>query len=927
MKKQLLLLTLGLAGLFSAQAAEEHYLPRTSWTVTPCSWINDIAPSGPVSCMIDDNLETYWHSNWSSDATDGYHWFTIDLGSEQTIDGFDYWRRQGSGNGNFKAGKVYVSNTAFSFSNHDAAKTYAENAENVPVGDFTFTYDADADGKRRCAFSSPVTGRYVLVYISEVTVSPSGTKDACCAEFKIYSTAEVTQEAVIAMYNEGIAAKKTMAENLSVLKAAVGGVAVPDVAAPADLTAANLDAKISEANTSLQNYINLYNDKQVSIKAGIRRQNSPYLAAVLTGTGVKFNTIPAVTPDAVWSIIVKDNGINLYNRNTGYYIGTNNGAQGAGSAQLLVPGVILDSYVKFAKGATNQLLNIDSNSSDLTDWHVADDSGSCWAVEAADYDYAEPQLSTDTEQHYYRIVSARWMAQHASPSMAVNGENQAGNGIGERNSRALASIPGVYWRIEDAGDGAVKLVNLTGYKMSNNNGIMTEEGSPLYLVKQTDAQFKGKTCYGITKSSDASAYEYYDAVANSGNGVFCWTPTTDGVGNGNNGSLWYFIMATDAEIETATAAYLTGVKSHTSMPKLDAELAALMGEEFMQSINENYFTDDNFLTIADANAAKVAGPDKVAAIKTAVEGAVGSKLTAGYMIKNRNSSYTNCFLTAGLNTPEEGEPCYQTTPTAATNDLNAIWSFEQKDGGYIIRSANSGMALARIDEMSKPILLTQEGLTYTIGYNPIVPGFNFTLMPQTESDTDMHYFALHQGSNTLVCKWEAQNVAGSHWSINPLNEATVEVKQGEGEGAGHVITLGEGVTVNDHATAAELVLTITKKAGTDASESEVVTAAVEPVDGVYTIKASEFIDNNNLSNLAEGEYELVAPAGYFLVNGASAGAVNYSFSVAQDGSTTGVDEISVAAPAVDVIYDLQGRRVSKASKGLYIINGKKVLVK
>jgi len=874
--------------------------------------------------MIDDNLETYWHSNWSSDATDGYHWFTIDLGSEQTIDGFDYWRRQGSGNGNFKAGKVYVSNTAFSFSNHDAAKTYAENAENVPVGDFTFTYDADADGKRRCAFSSPVTGRYVLVYISEVSVSNSGTKDACCAEFKIYSTAELTQEAVIAMYNDGIAAKKALAENLSVLKAAVGGVAVPDVVAPADLTAANLDAKISEANTSLQNYINLYNDKQVSIKPDIRRQNSPYLAAVLTGTGVKFNTIPEVTPDAVWSIIVKDNGINLYNRNTGYYIGTNNGAQGAGSAQLLVPGVILDSYVKFAKGATNQLLNIDSNSSDLTDWHVADDSGSCWAVEAADYDYAEPQLSTDTEQHYYRIVSARWMAQHASPSMAVQGENQDGNGIGERNSRALASIPGVYWRIEDAGDGAVKLVNLTGYKMSNNNGIMTEEGSPLYLVKQTDAQFKGTTCYGITKNSDFTASEYYDVYRGNGEGRHVWTPTGDGVGNGDNGSLWYFILASDEEITNATAAYIEGVKGRASMPKADAELAALMGEEFMQTISENYFTEEELQTVAGVNAAKVSGPAKAEAVKAAVDAAVGAKLAESYIIKNRNSSYTNCFLTAGLN--DDGVT-YQTTPTAATNDLNAIWSFEQKDGGYIIRSANSGMALARIDEMSKPILLTQEGLTYTIGYNPIVPGFNFTLMPQTESDTDMRYYALHQSNNNLVCKWEAQNVAGSHWSINPLNEATVEVKQGEGEGAGHVITLGEGVTVNDHETAAELLLTITKKAGTDASEREVVTAAVEPVDGVYTIKASEFIDNNNLSNLAEGEYELVAPAGYFLVNGASAGAVNYSFSVAQDGSTTGVDEISVAAPAVDVIYDLQGRRVSKASKGLYIINGKKVLVK
>ncbi len=928
MKKQLLLLTLGLAGLFSAQAAEEYYLLRTNWAITPCSWINDIAPSGPVSCMIDDNLATYWHSNWSSDATDGYHWFIVDLGSEQSIDGFDYWRRQNSGNGNIKAGKVYVSNTAFSFPTHGDAKTYAENAENVPVGEFAFTYDEDPDGKRRCAFGSPVTGRYVFVYISEVSVSNSGTKDACCAEFKIYSTAEVTQEELIASYNDAIAAKKSMAEGFAKFSAVVGGEGVPDVSAPADLTVQNLEEKISAANTALQNYINQYNDKQVTIKAGIRRQESPYLAAVVTGTGVKYNTIPAVTPDAVWTIFVKDNGINLYNRHTGFYIGTNNGAQAsANSAQLLVPGVILDSYVKFAKGTTTQLLNIDSYSNELTSWASDTDEGSTWVVEAADYDYAEPQLSTETEQHYYRIVSARWMYNHASPSMGVNGENRDGSGIGELNSRATASIPGIYWRIEDAGNGAVNLVNLTGYKLSynaDNQGVMAAEGTPLYLVKQTDAQFDGKTCYGITRNSAVSEYDYYDAAGDSGVGTFCWTPTVEGRGNGNNGSLWYFIPASDSEIEAATTAYINGVKTRFQAPVADAELAALMGEEFMQSISENYFAD--LTTVAGVNAAKASGSGsaKVAAIKTAVEEAVGSKLTAGYMIKNRNSNYTNCFLTAGLN--EDGVT-YQTTPTAAANDLNAIWSFEQKDGGYIIRSVNSNVALARIDEQSKPVLLTQDGLTYAIGYNPVVPGFNFTLMPQTESDTDMSLYALHQSHNELVCKWEAKNILGSHWSINPLNEATIEVQQGEGEGAGHVIALGEGVTVNDHETAAELVLTVTKKAGTGTQEGEIATAAVEPVDGVYSIKASEFVDNNNLSNLEEGEYELAAPAGYFLVNGASAGAVKTTFSVLSDGTTLGIDEVSAAAPAATEIYDLQGRRVNKVARGLYIINGKKVMVK
>ena len=45
----------------------------------------------------------------------------------------------------------------------------------------------------------------------------------------------------------------------------------------------------------------------------------------------------------------------------------------------------------------------------------------------------------------------------------------------------------------------------------------------------------------------------------------------------------------------------------------------------------------------------------------------------------------------------------------------------------------------------------------------------------------------------------------------------------------------------------------------------------------------------------------------------------------ESGESTGVENINVQESAV--IYDLLGRRVEKMEKGLYIVNGKKVLVK
>ncbi len=48
---------------------------------------------------------------------------------------------------------------------------------------------------------------------------------------------------------------------------------------------------------------------------------------------------------------------------------------------------------------------------------------------------------------------------------------------------------------------------------------------------------------------------------------------------------------------------------------------------------------------------------------------------------------------------------------------------------------------------------------------------------------------------------------------------------------------------------------------------------------------------------------------------------------AKDAETTGIESIEASIVKADAIYDLQGRKVAKAAKGLYIVNGKKVLVK
>ena len=57
------------------------------------------------------------------------------------------------------------------------------------------------------------------------------------------------------------------------------------------------------------------------------------------------------------------------------------------------------------------------------------------------------------------------------------------------------------------------------------------------------------------------------------------------------------------------------------------------------------------------------------------------------------------------------------------------------------------------------------------------------------------------------------------------------------------------------------------------------------------------------------------------------------FVIGEDGNTTGIDVITINGIDIngtkvdDSVYDLMGRKVSKPAKGIYIKNGKKVIIK
>ena len=82
--------------------------------------------------------------------------------------------------------------------------------------------------------------------------------------------------------------------------------------------------------------------------------------------------------------------------------------------------------------------------------------------------------------------------------------------------------------------------------------------------------------------------------------------------------------------------------------------------------------------------------------------------------------------------------------------------------------------------------------------------------------------------------------------------------------------------------------------------------------------------------LVEEGTEITVPAGkcYLqLPDGETGGAEAVKYLLFPDGALTAVGAVDAAEPAGDAIYDLSGRRVGKAEKGLYIVGGRKVIVK
>lgn len=95
--------------------------------------------------------------------------------------------------------------------------------------------------------------------------------------------------------------------------------------------------------------------------------------------------------------------------------------------------------------------------------------------------------------------------------------------------------------------------------------------------------------------------------------------------------------------------------------------------------------------------------------------------------------------------------------------------------------------------------------------------------------------------------------------------------------------------------------------------------------GLYGAKLNMDADGNKVGEETGTHFKNNANKAYLPMPANAEGIKSYSFRFEGEG-TTGIENVEVEN-ASNVIYDLTGRRVEIAERGIYIINGKKVLVK
>ena len=297
----------------------------------------------------------------------------------------------------------------------------------------------------------------------------------------------------------------------------------------------------------------------------------------------------------------------------------------------------------------------------------------------------------------------------------------------------------------------------------------------------------------------------------------------------------------------------------------------------------------------------------------------------------------------------------------AAKDASTIIHLVKGVGSHQYTMSTQGKNVQSMVNGNTPFPATSDaGVTFVLEALTTTPGKG-TIRNTASNNEDNGYINgyLHEANWTVpgVINWEAGSES-SQWSIEDVTSIDVTLRDG---GDGYYYTTayfdfpvsytgasnGEGLFVLTGGESNGKV-TAQKVAAVPAQQGFLIRLAAENVTDskvTLTIPASaEALTGTNVltgtclaTTKPDGNVYVFSKVGddlgFFPYTGSDIPA-NRAYIVESDGNvrsfilsfddTTGINGVSTSMPA-GTIFDMQGRRVNKAEKGLYIVNGKKVL--
>lgn len=529
------------------------------------------------------------------------------------------------------------------------------------------------------------------------------------------------------------------------------------------------------------------------------------------------------------------------------------------------------------------------------------------------------------------------------------------------NEAGLVDFDGfnsIVWSFVESGVG-VKLYNKgTGKYVKWVSGcaelVNEANASTFYFVENTNAT----NGFGLWTGA-SSGDRYLNAAASFNNSG---ANTRLGAWSANGGGSCFLVEAID---ENADLVAVGGALLKTAISSTTPNTA-----------NETYVTaglqgDIDKAATAATSATTVGGLDAVLASLNVPAADINPN--AVYRIRNVNSATkkyastnqmvvgTDGTLAAAYN---QNTGMDRTVRRTTSNDdfMSQLWYLEANaDGTYKIKSANVGAywCNSAVNDIDMPISKDFSGDFKFQG----MPNISFSgNNPPANDATTMfllsiggkHVNAFQGDDNNVIKNWQQENDPGNYWQIEKVTSIPVTIGETGYASVGYPFAVQvpeeSGVEAYYGSKAENGVLTLVKiedgiipantgailyKEGGATLNLAITTTAKTITDHVLVAANAKRIgfsagENYLLAKDADNTVKFLlseittVPANKAFLRANSVVSSSSALAFSFDSETTGISNVQTVKTA-GAIYDLSGRRVKNAQKGVFIINGKKVI--